>query len=72
MTENSPMSEPKSQDVMINAQELEELRQAAQRYRWLRERSVRIQGVKFGTPAVLWTIASMWDGITWRSRVNRL
>lgn len=38
------MSEPKSQDVMINAQELEELRQAAQRYRWLRERAVRIQG----------------------------
>lgn len=38
------MSDPKSPVVMINADELEDLRLAAGRYHWLRERAVRIQG----------------------------
>jgi hypothetical protein len=38
------MDEPLAPAVMIDADELGALRQAAERYRWLRTHAVRIQG----------------------------
>ncbi|MNN72910.1 hypothetical protein D3C81_1889870 [compost metagenome] len=38
------MSQPLGPMVAIDAHELDALRLAAERYRWLRERAVRIQG----------------------------
>lgn len=49
------MSEPLAPAELIDADELAELRLAAERYRWLREHHVRIQG------SVVWYAGAALD-----------